>query len=213
MKGGVTMEFYFSYNVVDDMFIGYTENKYLIIKYLDQFKPFIPDITVYCIDAKSEKEFLEMLNIGYQKINNTNSIFRMDQSNELYSIKDDNSDEIIVINKVIYQNFVNSFCSSNETNKIQHMWYRHIGPHGLLLNNYINDEDIKNSINKMSHTIFNSNYRYMKDYIQQNNYYDIYSDLQHGCDAYIWNYYNEYYELWKYLKVFFELYSKTIFFQ
>lgn len=192
------MKVYYVLDVNNESLIGYTENEYLYNKYVSQFTNGY-NILNGIVEAPSVKDFLNKFN---QSINNQlKTPFRIDEGSKLYSIKDSNSDEIMVVTKLLYRDFIHQFCDTRELNKIQNTWYRHVGHYGYGLNKYIVDEDDRLLINDLFYTIMTGVYAPVKEYLHEHNNYQVFADLIHGYDAEIWEYINEYYEIKRYFEI------------
>lgn len=201
------MKIYYVLDVNNENFIGYTENEYLYNKYLSQFTSDY-NIINGIVNVPSVKDFLNKFNQSI--INQLQSPFRIDQSSKLYSIKDSNSDEIIVVTKLLYRDFIHQFCTTKELNKIQNTLYRHVGHYGYGLNRYIVNEDDKLLLNNLCYTIMTNAYAPVKEYLFNRNQYQVFADLLHEYDAEIWEYINEYYEVKRYFEICLRLNQLTI---
>lgn len=196
------MKIYYVITRVED-YIAYTTNPFLYRTYLNQLRK-VSDNEIFMhgdVDS-DESTFLMELNellIEY----GSKSPFRIDKSNSMFSIKDNNSDDIIVLTHSLYNSFVKEFIEYKEYTKILTSLYIHFGPQAGNLNGYING-DIGNFIIGITLKIFHEYYPNIKSFRDISDY-DFYSDIQNRITSKFWEYYNEYYEV----KIFFYTFLRT----
>lgn len=187
------MKFYYYINKNDCMLNGYTTNPYTMKRYVNQFNSIneneIFDVLLNEIEFDDEETFLIKINklLSYRY---TKSFYMIDKTNKLYSIKDSNSDEIIVINNRLYEDFTTKFIQTGELNKFLYRLYIDFGNHGEDVRRYINGSDNR-LIQRISDTIMNDYYGPLSTYKGLGPSI-LYSELCANENSSIWEYYNEY---------------------
>ena len=185
-------------------YIAYTTNLFLYKTYLNQIRSVSKDeILIHGdVDVLSESVFLIKLNNILVGIG-SKLPFNIDKDNGLFSIKDENSDNFIVLTHLIYNSFVKEFIEYNELSKILTNLYLNFGHHGGKLDEYIlgNDGEF---ILELTLKVFHEYYPNIKAFRDYNRY-DLYRDIQDRLTSKFWENYNEYYEI----NTFFYTFLKT----
>ena len=196
------MKMYYVLFVDQFRFTGYTDNQYIWNKYIQQFPKDI-EIKPDSVETKSEKHFLEAFN---RFINHNLDIpYLFNSDLKLFSINDSNNGDIIVVNKLLYNSFIQDFTSSREMSKILNEFYRHFSHYGEDVNKYILG-DTGELINNITSIVFKNYYsklRLFKDLDE----YETYMGLSYRESCELWETLNECFELKRYFKNTLLLYS------
>lgn len=188
------MTFYYLINQYN-RYSGYTTNEFIFRKYLRQLEDLMtePKFQEYCycntIECRNESDL-------YAKLQ-----YSVTGKNELYTIHDEYSDNILVINRDIYDRFVSEFVNGRELFKYYNKIYKAIRPQtiALLYDKFNNDviNDIVPILIRVNE-IFNE----VREEISQfSNNSEVFEKVANYSYAPLWNYFNEYEILKEYLKV------------
>lgn len=192
------MEFYYIVPEIEEL-IAYTTNPYLFNLYIDQLKEFGIKDGIYLTDHGEYKTEIEFLEIFGEILTHAGFTihYGITRDHKLYSIKDQMSDQLMVINRTTYDSFISDFTTFQEYRKILANYYARFNPRILSIYRYMKNIDDLINLSRMVYDEYYPKLRSIREYST----FDLYVDLDRESDSKLWEICNEYHLIRYYLEL------------